>query len=181
MSIVQSQIAAEFRMGREASIVGPIEQTALHRIAKVRRQHGLSTRALARRMKISDVLVRQQEEPTCDLSLSALYKWQAALDVPTVELLVEPGPGLSPTVRTRAAMLKAMKTVRSIEERVGSEPMCYLVQGLINQLVEIMPELANVDGWPAVGKRRTITEISPIEERALSARLFDGCDWGELE
>ena len=181
MSIVQSQIASEFRMRREASIRGPVEQPILHRIAKVRRQHNVSMRSLARRMKTSDALVRQQEEQTCDLPLSALYKWQAALDVPLVELLVEPGPGLSPNVRCRAAMLKVMKTVRSIEESAGSESMCILVQGLIAQLVKIMPELTYVGAWPAVGNRRTGSEISPIEERAISARLFEGCDGGELE
>jgi transcriptional regulator with XRE-family HTH domain len=181
MSIVQSQIASEIRMRREASVRRPIEQPILHRIAKVRRQHNVSTRSLARRMKTSDASIRQQEEQTYDLPLSILYKWQAALDVPIVELLVEPGPGLSPNVRCRAAMLKVMKTARSIEESAGGESICILVQGLITQLVEIMPELAYVDAWPAVGQRRTGSEISPIEERAIPAGLFEGFEWNELE
>jgi hypothetical protein len=181
MSIVQSQIVSEFRMRPQASLMRPIERPVLHRIAEVRRQHSASTRSLARRMKTSDALVREQEEQTCDLPLSVLYKWQAALDVPIVELLVEPGPGLSPTVRCRAAMLKVMKTVRSIEEHVGSEPTCFLVQGLITQLIEIMPELEGVSAWPAVGKRRTGTEVSPIEERVISEGLFDGYEWSEHE
>jgi transcriptional regulator with XRE-family HTH domain len=181
MSIVQSQFASELRMRREGPNMRPIERPVLHRIAEVGRQHNVSTRSLARRMKTSDVLVRQQEEQTCDLPLSVLYKWQAALDVPIVELLVEPGPGLSPNVRCRAAMLKVMKTVRSIEERVGSEPTCFLVQGLVTQLIEMMPELASVDAWPSVGKRRTGTEISPIEERVISAGLFDGYEGTEHE
>jgi hypothetical protein len=181
MSIVHRQTASEFRMHREVSITRPADRPVLHRIAEVRRQHNVSTRSLARRMKTSDVLVRQQEEQTCDLPLSVLYKWQSALDVPIVELLVEPGPGLSPNVRCRAAMLKVMKTVRSIEERVGTEPTSFLVQGLVTQLIEMMPELASVDAWPSVGKRRTGTEISPIEERAIPARLFDGFEWSELE
>jgi hypothetical protein len=44
-----------------------------------------------------------------------------------------------------------------------------------------MPELANVDAWPAVGKRRTGIEISRIEERAMPAKLFDGCEWSESD
>ena len=91
------------------------------------------------------------------------------------------GQGFSPNVKCRGAMLKVMKTVRSIEERVGSEPTCYLVQGLVTQLIEMMPELASVDAWPSVAKRRTGTEISPLEERAIPAGLFDGCEWSELE
>jgi transcriptional regulator with XRE-family HTH domain len=178
MRIVQSQTGSEFGIHLEAAIAQPTERPILHRIAEVRRQHNVSVRALASRMKTSDALVRQQEEKTCDLPLSILYKWQAALDVPIVELLVEPGPGLSPNVRCRAALLKMMKTVRSMEERVGSEPVSYLVQGLVAQLTELMPELAQVDAWPMVGKRRTGGEISPIEERVMPAGLLDS-GWGE--
>jgi transcriptional regulator with XRE-family HTH domain len=178
MSIVQSPTVSAFRMHLKASIARPLEQPVLHRIAEVRRQQDVSVRTLARRMKMSDDLVRQQEAETSDLPLSVLYKWQAALDVPVVELLMAPGPSLSPNVKCRAALLKVMKTVRSMEQYVGSEPVGYLVQGLVAQLIELMPELASVDAWPAVGKRRTGSEISPIEERAIPAGLFDS-GWGE--
>jgi transcriptional regulator with XRE-family HTH domain len=180
MSIVQSQIRSELRMHLNASIARPIEQPVFHRIAEVRRQQDVSVRTLSRRMKMSDDLVRQQEAETCDLPLSVLYKWQAALDVPIEELLMDPGPSLSPHVKCRAALLKVMKTVRSMEEHVGSEPVSFLVQGLVVQLIELMPELASVDAWPAVGKRRTGTEISPLEERVISAGLFDDA-WSEFD
>lgn len=178
MSIIQSQTDSKLRMHFEASIARPNERQVLHRIAEVRRQHNVSVRALASRMKTSDASIRQQEEQTCDLPLSVLYKWQAALDVPIAELLVEPGPGLSPNVKCRAALLKVMKTVKSMEQRVGGEPVGFLVQGLIVQLIELMPELASVDAWPAVGKRRTGSEISPMEERVMPVGLFDNA-WGE--
>jgi transcriptional regulator with XRE-family HTH domain len=163
-----------------ASTPRPIEQPVFHRIAEVRRQQDVSVRTLARRMKMSDDLVRQQEAETCDLPLSVLYKWQAALEVPVVELLMEPGSSLSPHVKCRAALLKVMKTVRSMEEHVGSGPVGFLVQGLVAQLTEMMPELASVDAWPAVGKRRTGSEISPLEERVISAGLFDDA-WSEFD
>jgi hypothetical protein len=180
MSIVQSQIRSELSMHLNASIARPIEQPVFHRIAEVRRQQDVSVRTLARRMKMSDDLVRQQEAETCDLPLSDLYKWQAALEVPVVELLMEPGSSLSPHVKCRAALLKVMKTVRSMEEHVGSGPVGFLVQGLVAQLTEMMPELASVDAWPAVGKRRTGSEISPLEERVISAGLFDDA-WSEFD
>jgi transcriptional regulator with XRE-family HTH domain len=178
MSIVHRQIRSELRMHLNALNARPIERPVFHRIAEVRRQQNVSVRTLARRMKMSDELLRRQEAETCDLPLSALYKWQAALDVPVVELLMEPGPSLSPNVKCRAALLKVMKTVRSMEEQAGSGPVGLLVQGLVAQLTELMPELASVDAWPTVGKRRTGTEISPLEERVISAGLFDS-GWGE--
>jgi transcriptional regulator with XRE-family HTH domain len=178
MSIVQSQTGLEIGTHHDVSIARPTQQPVLHRIAEVRRQHNVSVRALASRMSTSVALVQQQEEQTCDMPLSVLYKWQAALDVPIAELLSEPGPGLSPNVKCRAALLKVMKTVRSMEERVGDEPVSYLVQGLIVQLTELMPELASVDAWPAVGQRRTGSEQSPLEERVVPAGLFDS-EWQE--
>jgi transcriptional regulator with XRE-family HTH domain len=178
MSIIESQIHSELRRHLNASITRPIEPPVLHRIAVVRRQQNVSVRTLARRMKMSDDLVRQQEAETCDLPLSVLYKWQAALDVPVVELLTEPGPNLSPNVKCRAALLKIMKTVRSMQEHVASERVSYLLQELVAQLTELMPELASVDAWPAVGKRRTGNEVSPLEERVIPAGMFDSA-WRE--
>ena len=63
----------------------------LHRIGQIRSQQDVSVRALARKMNLSANQVRMQEDPNCDISLSSLYRWQQALNVPAAELLVEPG------------------------------------------------------------------------------------------
>src|SRR6516162_8442772 len=62
---------------------------ALHRLATVRRQQGISQRNIARRLNIDIATVRQQEEETTDLPLSTLYQWQRILEVPIAELLVD--------------------------------------------------------------------------------------------
>ena len=88
---------------------------ALHRIAIVRRQQGFSERALATRLRTSVATIREQENKQSDLMLSDLYKWQRILEVPIADLLVEPGPELSPNVQTRALLIKMMKTTRTLE------------------------------------------------------------------
>ena len=63
----------------------------LQRLALVRRNQGISRRTLARRMNVDIEVVRQQERETADVSLSVLYAWQKALEVPLGELLTESG------------------------------------------------------------------------------------------
>jgi hypothetical protein len=133
---------------------------------------------MAHRLRTTADTVRRQEDPKCDMMLSDLYQWQAALDVPVAELLIDPPIDLSPNVKFRAAMLKIMKTVRSLEQYVEKSPVRELVERLSTQLVELMPELAAVDSWPSVGKRRTLDDISPLEERSVPAELMDNT-WSE--
>jgi transcriptional regulator with XRE-family HTH domain len=88
----------------------------LHRIADARRRQGVSVRSAARRMGTSMDQVRRQEDPYADLTLSDLYRWQEALEVPVADLLVESDAPLSEPVLTRARLLRVMKTVRAIKE-----------------------------------------------------------------
>jgi hypothetical protein len=146
----------------------------LHRIAEVRRQQRVSSRVLASRMNTTVAVVDRQQERTCDLLLSDLYKWQAALEVPIADLLIEPGPGLSPCIRRRAGLVKAMKTAKLMERYMKGVATRLLVKQLIDQLTDLMPELKHVDAWPKVGKRRTADEIAPLEEHLIPESLVDG-------
>ena len=83
--------------------------------------------------------------------LSDLYRWQRALDVPAAELLHEPQAELSPPVQFRSRLLRAMKTVRSIQAGVRQASIQRLAAMLADQLVEIMPELKDTVAWPALG------------------------------
>jgi len=147
---------------------------ALHRIAEVRREQQISTRAMAHRMNTTVAVVDRQQVATCDLTLSDLYKWQAALDVPVADLLVEPDLDLSPCVRRRAELLKVMKTVRLMEHHTEEGTVRSLLRQLRDQLTATMPELKHVEAWPKVGQRRSANEIAPIEERLVPAWLVDG-------
>jgi hypothetical protein len=161
----------------QASAFTSADGRILHRIAEVRHQQGVSAKVLTKRLAIKPHELDRQQSPYCDLLLSQLYKWQAALDVPVGELLLDPGHALSPGVDRRARLLKLMKTVRSLQQAADSNPLRVLAAQLADQLIEIMPELVDVDCWPIVGKRRMPDDISPREERLLPDPY---CDWTRL-
>jgi transcriptional regulator with XRE-family HTH domain len=144
----------------------------LHRLEAVRRQQGVSQRNVARRLNIDINTVRQQEEETADLPLSTLYQWQRILEVPIAELLVDSNAPLSPPVFERARMVKVMKTVAAIAEKADTPSMKRMLQMLIDQLLEIMPELTDVAPWHTVGQRRTLDEYGRVVERQLPDDMF---------
>ena len=146
----------------------------LHQLALVRRRQDISRRTLARRLGIDIARVKLQEQETSDMLLSSLYEWQEALDVPVAELLVESQDPLSPPVLKRAEMLRLMKTAKTILCRAQQLSIRRMGQMLIEQLVEIMPELQDVTPWHAVGQRRTQDELGQAAQRRLSAEWLHG-------
>ncbi len=151
--------------------VAPVVQgrpQKLQKLSEARRRQGLSVRCVAQRLGRTVNEVRAQENEQADLLISELYRWQAALEVPIEELLDEPKDALSPRVLTRARLLKVMKTAMAIRRAARSESERRLARLLIEQLLEIMPELKEVSGWPAVGHRRRADEIGRIAENPIS-------------
>lgn len=144
----------------------------LHRIADVRKRQGISARSAARRMHTSIDQVRRQEEPACDLLVSELLRWQQALEVPVVDLLVESEAPLSEPVLTRARLLRIMKTVRAIKETATSNSIQRFASMLEEQLVEVMPELKDVAAWHSIGQRRSPNEVGRTAERTLPDSFF---------
>jgi transcriptional regulator with XRE-family HTH domain len=139
----------------------------LHRIASVREQQGVSLRAVSRQMGTEIRRLRQEEDEQADLRLSDLYRWQEALDVPVSELLVEPGTSLSQPVMERAQLLRLMKTAMSILENSRSPGIRRMAQVMVEQLIEMMPELEDVGGWHTVGQRRRLDEYGRVVERCI--------------
>ena len=140
----------------------------LHKIGEVRRRQGVSLRAVGQRLGRPIADVRKQEDESADLMLSELYQWQIALDVPLEELLNEPKAALSPRIQVRAQLLKLMKTAKSLSHGVQSEGLRPLVNLVIDQLLELMPELKDVAQWPIVGQRRAADEIGRIGANPVS-------------
>jgi hypothetical protein len=104
-------------------------------------------------------VVRLQEQADCDLRLSDLQRWQEVLEVPVAELLVEGDGQLSGPVLERSRMVKLMKTAAAIRERSAGTAVCRMVEMLVEQILEIMPELADVTPWHTVGQRRTLDDL----------------------
>ena len=126
----------------------------LHRLAEVRKAQGISIANMSRRLEMASIDVREQEKPTADMLLTQLYKWRDILDVPVSELLINPDDTLDDPIKSRASLVRVMKTVRSILETSREKQVKWLAQTLFDQLIEIMPELKEVSAWPSVGQSR---------------------------
>jgi transcriptional regulator with XRE-family HTH domain len=156
--------------GAEYTAAGKVPKAArpLHRLHKVRRLQGISRRTIARRLKTDVSQIKSQEKETADILLSTLYQWQDVLQVPVEELLVEAGDELSLPIMKRAQMVRLMKTALAILERAQQSTIQRMAQTLVDQLIELMPELEEVGPWHAVGKRRTQDELGQAAYRRLS-------------
>jgi hypothetical protein len=60
----------------------------------------------------------------------------------------------------------------SIMERTRTNSQRRLVTMLIEQLLEIMPELREVPAWHVVGQRRTLDEFGRASERTIPDDLL---------
>lgn len=147
-------------------------QRRLHRIADVRRLQGVTLRNVSRRLGTPLTVVRRQEQPDCDLRLSDLLQWQAVLEVPVAELLVEGEGQLSGPVLQRSRMVKLMKTAAAIRERTNDTTTARMVSMLIDQILELMPELADVTPWPTVGQRRTLDDVGRTARQPVADEVF---------
>ena len=138
--------------------------TRLHRLREVRHEQGIAAKRAAQLMGTSVEQLRAEEEPDNDLTLSRLYEWQRLLEVPVEDLLVEPHAPLSEPVLKRARMLRLMKTAQAIMERAHQSSVRRLAQTMINQLIEIMPELEGVTPWHQADRPRSQDQNSRILE-----------------
>lgn len=164
------QLPAFDDISSETNIRPAIDRPAkgLQKLNSARRRQGLSIRCVAQRLGRTVGEVRAQEDERSDMLVSELYRWQAALEVPIEELLAEPEDALSTMVSVRAQLLKVMKTAMAMRRQARSEGELRLARLLTEQLLEIMPELKEVSGWPAVGHRRRADEIGRIGENPIS-------------
>jgi transcriptional regulator with XRE-family HTH domain len=143
-----------------------------HRIAEVRQQQGVTLRNVARRLGMSLPVVRRQEQPDSDLRLSDLLRWQEVLEVPVAELLVEAEGQLSGPVLARSRMVKLMKTAAALRERTAGTAAARVTEMLIEQILEIMPELADVSPWHTSTSRRTLDDVGRVARFTVSEEVF---------
>jgi transcriptional regulator with XRE-family HTH domain len=127
----------------------------------------MSLRSAARQLGTDIRSVRAQEQSTSDLRLSDLYRWQAALDVPIEELLMDSPETLSRPVAQRAKMVRIMKSALAIQETADTPALRRMADNLVEQLVEVMPELREVSPWHSVGQRRSGEEMGRIAEQPI--------------
>jgi len=160
-------------VSRQSTPVPAGSQPSLHRVGEVRQQQGTSLRSVARKLNLPMQDVRTQEQPGTDLHISDLLKWQQILEVPLADLLVDSHGPLSEPVGKRASMLRVMKTAKAILEATECKSTKRLASMLVEQLIQIMPELADVSAWHTVGQRRTQDEVGRIVERSIPDSFFN--------
>lgn len=144
----------------------------LHRIREIRAQQEVTLRALARKMHVPMREIRAQEDPSCDLPLTALYRWQQALRVPASEILVEPGDKLSSPVNIRARLLRMMKTIITILDKPQPERTTNLLENLRNEILAVMPEIENIDRWHGSNATRGADDIAAAVLRQIDEELL---------
>src|SRR5262245_54037440 len=144
------------------------EAQPLHRIREIRMREGVSLRSAARQMGTDIRSLRLQEQESTDLRLSDLKRWQKALEVPLSELVVDDETPLSRPVMERARLIRLMKTAAAIQEKAPNTGIERMAQMMVEQLVEIMPELKEVSPWHQFGQRRSLEEYGRVMDRVFS-------------
>jgi hypothetical protein len=69
-------------------------------------------------------------------------------------------------------MVKLMKTAAAIRERSSDPGIARMVAMLVEQILEIMPELADVTPWHSVGQRRTREDLGRTARMVVSEEMF---------
>ena len=151
----------------------------LHRIQEVRCRQGMSLRSAARQLKSDVRSVRAQEQPSCDLRLSDLHRWQQVLEVPIEELLVDAEPPLSRQIGERAKLVRIMKSALTLQESATSPSQKRMAENLVAQLVELMPELKEVSAWHSVGVRRSLEDMGRIAQQPIDDNSLFGGSYSE--
>lgn len=168
-----ARAADEYGSPSQASRLGSRgSRRKMHRIAEVRQRQGVTLRNVARRLGIEMSVVRRQEQAESDLRISEVMAWQSVLEVPIAELLVEDEGQLSGPVLERSRMVKLMKTAAAIRERTGGTPVGKMVEMLVSQILEIMPELEDVTPWNTVGQRRTLDDVGRSARSSVPDDIF---------
>ena len=124
-------------------------------------------------MNVTAGEVRMQEDPNFDLRLTTLYRWQEALRVPAAELLIEAGDGLSAPIQLRARLLRMMKTIATILDQPQSDRTTNLVENLKTDILEVMPEVENVDRWHGCSSDRSGDLAAAVLRQIDDALLMD--------
>jgi hypothetical protein len=68
--------------------------------------------------------------------------------------------------------VKLMKTAAAIRERTGGTPVGKMVEMLVSQILEIMPELEDVTPWNTVGQRRTLDDVGRTARSSVPDDIF---------
>jgi transcriptional regulator with XRE-family HTH domain len=165
----------QLNIAEQNAVVLPIhaERTLpLHRLSEARLLEGISRVGVARHLGITVREVTRQECRTTDLPLSVLHKWAKALGLPVSELVKETDGAMSTPLLNRARLVRVMKSAVAILKQTRNRQTKWLAQRMVDQLIEIMPELRGVTAWRVEGKLRRLDELGVAAERSVPDEIF---------
>jgi len=147
----------------------------LHRLARARREQGVSLPSVAKNLGLEISEARRQEQETTDLLLSQLYRWRDVLETPVGDLLIDLEDIPTNPIKCRSQLVKMMKTVRAILETTKESRTRILMETLAVQFIDLMPELEYINAWPTVGQAReqrspgqaVLRRFDPVVARSL--------------
>ena len=106
-----------------------------HRLRTVRQQQCVSLRDIAERTGVSVHTASQEENGEIDLSLSRLFAWQQALEVPIAELLVN--YQFSGENEEQRSVSKAIQLAKQALQRSDSPDVRAVTQAVVDELVNL--------------------------------------------
>lgn len=113
------------------------QRTRLHRIATVRRRTGVSQRAVARQLGISEHRLRRAESESTDIWLSELHGLSGVLGVPVEELLVRTADCPITVDVDRSGLSAVERTIEEMMDVVATARERNFVEMLLEQIREI--------------------------------------------
>lgn len=151
----------------------PAGASALHQVGTILRRQRLPLRSIAQRWGVELSEIRRQQTESTDLTLSQLYRWQRLLRVPVTQLLMDHDEPLSEVLRWRAQLIRVMKTAVLIQQTAREVRTQRLITTLVEQLTQIMPELAAVGPTHGSGARRGLDDLGRAADYQLSEDTID--------
>ncbi|MBN2295305.1 MAG: helix-turn-helix transcriptional regulator [Pirellulales bacterium] len=133
----------------------------LHCLRKVRCREAVSRETIAEHLGIDVDTVELIENESTDIPLCLLHEWKKLLNVPIGELLVDTEGAFNAPEKIPAQLTALMRTAITLTRQNRQASVAHMAHNLINQLLEIMPELRQVVNQ--YGPRQT----HPIHEYGL--------------
>jgi transcriptional regulator with XRE-family HTH domain len=156
----------------QAAIPPAVVQMPLHRLAAVRAARKVSPSVLAQRLNITAEQVKLREQGSVDLPLSELYKWAAALEVPVERLLVNSDVVVPVPEMDLESAKELLRTARALCAETDHPNLERMATALVEQIVELAPELKDAALAPAAEGRRRAGRAHSMVVPQLPENVF---------
>ena len=155
----------------------------LHQIGEVRKREGISRRTMVRYFKaygLSSEEIMHQEEQSTDLQITDVRRWASALALPVRELFYSLETGIADETRDKAAMVKLVKSMKSLQEvaaKLKKNSIVKITGRILDDVYALLPEFENVSPWPIFGQTRGTDDLGRVVRDQYSAREGGQFGW----